>query len=297
MLDGILHLGVNLSIEQDENKLNIYNNSILLSTVLFDTEEEATTAVNSLVSISAAGSRFINFDTKSFENETKLLISGKDVDTGLVSDIFVKNGALQVDLKEIEEVQLNLPEGTALDVAVQNTSPIPVSLPEGNVGVEVNNVAAIPVSLPEGNIGVEFPEAQEIKNASGAPLETVLQYTFGTAKEEWKPRTGTATITVATDALNSDIQNGYGKSMVRFLMPVDPVGTAFKIQHCTTIDGTFRDLQNDAGQACSFDVTEDNKGKWVTLDIKERMARDLFFFRFVSNDTETANQSIEYQLG
>lgn len=225
-------------------------------------------------------------------------------------------GALQVDLIELEDVRINLPEGTALDVAVQNTSPIPVSLPEGNVdvevknasaipvslpegnvGVEVNNVAAIPVSLPEGNIGVEFPEAQEIKNASGAPLETVLQYTFGTAKEEWKPRTGTATITVATDALNSDIQNGYGKSMVRFLMPVDPVGTAFKIQHCTTIDGTFRDLQNDAGQACSFDVTEDNKGKWVTLDIKERMARDLFFFRFVSNDTETANQSIEYQLG
>jgi len=297
MLDGILHLGVNLSIKQDENKLNIYNNSILLSTVLFDTEEEATTAVNGLVSISAAGSRFINFDTKSFENETKLLISGKDVDTGLVSDIFVKNGALQVDLKEIEEVQLNLPEGTALDVAVQNTSPIPVSLPEGNVGVEVNNASAIPVSLPEGNIGVEFPEAQEIKNASGAPLETVLQYIWGATKADWKPRTGTATITVATDALNSDVQAGYGMDLLRFLMPADPVGTTFKLQFCTTVDGTFEDMLDDADQPCSFPVSATNKGKWVNLNVKAPFGRGMFYFRFVSNDTETANQSIEYVLG
>ena len=225
-------------------------------------------------------------------------------------------GALQVDLIELEDVRINLPEGTALDVAVQNTSPIPVSLPEGNVdvevknasaipvslpegnvGVEVNNASAIPVSLPEGNVSVEFPEAQEVKNATGAPLETVLQYTFGTAKAEWKPRTGTATITVATDASNSDVQAGYGMDLLRFLMPTDPVGTAFKIQICSTVDGTFVDMLDDSDQACSFAVSATNKGKWVNLNVKAPFGQGLFYFRFVSNATETADQSIEYQLG
>ena len=103
-------------------------------------------------------------------------------------------GALQVDLIELEDVRINLPEGTALDVAVQNTSPIPVSLPEGNVdvevknasaipvslpegnvGVEVNNAAAIPVSLPEGNVSVEFPEAQDVNVTKLVPAGQTVQ--------------------------------------------------------------------------------------------------------------------------
>jgi hypothetical protein len=117
--------------------------------------------------------------------------------------------------------------------------------------------------------------------------------------EEWKPHSGTAIITVATNAMNSDVQAAYGMDLLRFLMPANPVGTAFKLQICTTADGTFVDMVDDSdqAQACSFAVSDTNKGKWVNLNVKAPFGRGLFYFRFVSNATETADQSIEYQLG
>lgn len=219
------------------------------------------------------------------------------------------SGALQVDLIELEDVQINLPEGTSLDVDVKNTDPIPVDLPaEKVVDVEVQNTDPIPVDLPAEKvvdvevkntdpIGVEFGEAQEIKNADGAPVETVMQYPWGTGHADLKPRSGTATITVATDASNSDVQNGYGMDLLRFKMPANPVGTAFSIQFCTASDGTPADMQDETGSAFSIDVTANNKGKWVNMHLFAPFARGMFYFRFVSNDTETANQEIEYVLG
>lgn len=202
----------------------------------------------------------------------------EDADTAEPMALTGRNGALLVDVLGIESVSINLAEGESLPVEIQNAT-------------------AIPVSLPEGNVSVEFPEAQEVKNASGAPIETVLQYIWGATKADWKPRSGTATITVATDAMNSDVQAAYGMDLLRFLMPADPVGTAFKLQICTTADGTFVDMLDDSDQACSFAVSAMNKGKWVNLNVKAPFGRGLFYFRFVSNATETADQSIEYQLG
>ena len=202
----------------------------------------------------------------------------EDADTAEPMALTGRNGALLVDVLGIESVSINLAEGESLPVEIQNAT-------------------AIPVSLPEGNVSVEFPEAQEVKNASGAPIETVLQYIWGATIADWKPRSGTATITVATDASNSDVQAGYGMDLLRFLMPTDPVGTAFKIQICSTVDGTFIDLLDDSDQACSFPANATNKGKWVNLNVKAPFGRGLFYFRFVSNATETADQSIEYQLG
>ena len=202
----------------------------------------------------------------------------EDADTAEPMALTGRNGALLVDVLGIESVSINLAEGESLPVEIQNAT-------------------AIPVSLPEGNVSVEFPEAQEVKNASGAPIETVLQYIWGATIADWKPRSGTATITVATDASNSDVQAGYGMDLLRFLMPTDPVGTAFNIQICSTVDGTFIDLLDDSDQACSFPANATNKGKWVNLNVKAPFGRGLFYFRFVSNATETADQSIEYQLG
>jgi len=90
----------------------------------------------------------------------------KDVDTDNATALKCKNGALQVDLAELEDVQINLPDGTTLAVEVQNPAAIPVSLPEGDVGVQINNTGAVGVEIQNaGNIGVE------INNAAAVPVD------------------------------------------------------------------------------------------------------------------------------
>jgi hypothetical protein len=108
---------------------------------------------------------------------------------------------------------------------------------------------------------------------------------------------GTAVITVEDDASNSDAQQGHMLDLICFKMPLDPVGTSFKLQRRNSPDEDFEDIITlGSGSTVTFGVTAGNKGKWVTPDIFAESVRGLTEFRFVSNGTETANQSIPYVL-
>jgi len=120
----------------------------------------------------------------------------------------------------------------------------------------------------------------------------------GSTVKDWVPvRTGSALIDVSDSATISDVQTGYGMDLLRVKIPATPVGTALAIHACNTVDGTYVAVQNDAAVALSIPIVTGNKGKWVAMDTLSAMCRGMTFFKFVSNDTETADQTIEYVLG
>jgi len=108
---------------------------------------------------------------------------------------------------------------------------------------------------------------------------------------------GTAVITVATDASNSDAQEGYMLDLICFKMPSNPVGTSFKLQRRNSSSEDFADIVVlGTDEVVTFPVTNANKGKWVTMEMFAGSVTGLTEFRFVSNDIETSDQEIPYVL-
>ena len=113
-----------------------------------------------------------------------------DVVTGEPVLLKAKNGALQVDLCELEDVRITIQEGTKLPVefseaqgvTIENVDPIPVSLPEGSVDVEIQNTDPIPVmfaatpdvAIPDGVEVTNFPSSFQVSNFPSAVTDDVI---------------------------------------------------------------------------------------------------------------------------
>ena len=90
-------------------------------------------------------------------------LQAEDATSGRPVALKSKNGALQVDLVEMEQVQISLPDGANLNVEVQNTDPIPVMF------------AATPdVAVPDGVDVANFPSSFQVSNFPPAVTDDVI---------------------------------------------------------------------------------------------------------------------------